>query len=194
MILDEHFWTQRYENLEIGWDIGGISNPIKEFADTLTSYDLRILIHGAGNAYEAEYLFKKGFNHVFVVDIARPPLDSFIRRVPDFPSNQLIHVDFFQHHGKYDLIIEQTFFCAIDPSLRPAYATKMHELLVENGMLCGLLFDDPMNATSPPFGGSMDEYRTYFEPFFFFDKFQKCNNSILPRKGKEMWMELRRKG
>ncbi|HXH19987.1 MAG TPA: hypothetical protein VNJ07_12995 [Chitinophagales bacterium] len=38
----------------------------------------------------------------------------------DIPVVRLIHRDFFKHQGRYDLIIEQTFFCAINPKPRPA--------------------------------------------------------------------------
>ncbi|MCZ2443018.1 MAG: TPMT family class I SAM-dependent methyltransferase [Flavobacteriales bacterium] len=193
MILDETFWTERYLNQETGWDIGTVSTPIKIFVDSLSDYNLKILIPGAGNGYEAEYLFRLGFKDVTVLDWAEPPLLAIAKRLPDFPISQLVHQNFFEHVGHYDLIIEQTFFCALDPKLRYAYATKMVELLNTNGRLCGLLFDDPMNLTHPPFGGSMQEYRTYFEPLFYLEEFEKCHNSIPPRLGKEMWMTLRKR-
>lgn len=39
------------------------------------------------------------------------------------------------------VLMEQTFFCAINPSLRKDYVAKMHELLAPNGKLVGVLFD-----------------------------------------------------
>ncbi len=70
------------------------------------------MIPGAGNAYEAEYLFKQGFKNIFVLDISEKPLITFSERFPEFPESQLILGDFFTHKGLYDLIIEQTFFCS----------------------------------------------------------------------------------
>src|SRR5690554_7893149 len=101
--------------------MGKISPPIKEYIYQLQNKKLKILIPGAGNAYEAKYLIDKGFSNVTVIDIA-PRLIDKLRQ--DFKGNntiQLIHGDFFEHNGKYDLILEQTFFCAIHPSLRPDY-------------------------------------------------------------------------
>ena len=191
--LDENYWTNRYQQAETGWDIGAPSRPLKEFIDTLQDTTLNILIPGAGNAYEARYLFDKGFNNVVVLDISNIPLQHFSQRYPDFPSDQLIHQDFFEHQGKYDLILEQTFFCALTKDLRSKYALHMSELLNPGGRLCGVLFDAPMNEDQPPFGGSMDEYRNYFSQYFEIEKFESCTNSISPRAGKEMWMELRKK-
>lgn len=65
----------------------------------------------------------------------------------------------------FDLIIEQTFFCAIDPSLRNAYAKKASEILNSKGSVSGLLFDAVLNTTHPPFGGCKTEYLAILSPF-----------------------------
>ncbi|HTL81674.1 MAG TPA: SAM-dependent methyltransferase, partial [Bacteroidia bacterium] len=119
----KEFWTQRWKDHSTKWDIGYPSTPLKDFIDTLTNKELRILIPGCGNAYEAEYLFRNGFRHVFIADITEEPLQRFAERVPEFPKDQLLHADFFQltSNGKWDLILEQTFFCAINPEMRDKY-------------------------------------------------------------------------
>ncbi len=103
---------------ETGWDLGAVSPPIKAYIDQLNDKNISILIPGAGNAYEAAYLFEQGFKNITVLDLAIKPLKNLKERVPDFPEHQLLHQNFFDHKGQYDLIIEQTFFCALDPSLR----------------------------------------------------------------------------
>lgn len=60
----------------------------------------------------------------------------------------------FSLKDSFDLIIEQTFFCALDPKLRPEYAVKMAELLKPGGRLVGVLFNDTLNNDKPPFGGT----------------------------------------
>ena len=62
----EEYWSKRYEEGQTGWDIGYPSTPIKTYIDQIKDKNLRILIPGAGNAYEAEYIFKEGFKNVFV--------------------------------------------------------------------------------------------------------------------------------
>jgi hypothetical protein len=42
--------------------------------------------------------------------------------------NQLLEADFFDLKGTYDLILEQTMFCAIDPQSCMEYAKKTAEL------------------------------------------------------------------
>ncbi|GAL68685.1 hypothetical protein JCM19301_3272 [Jejuia pallidilutea] len=61
-----------------------------------------------------------------MLDIANAPLIAFQKRVPHFPSEQIIKGDFFKHKGIYDLVLEQTFFCSFPPlpENRKQYALK----------------------------------------------------------------------
>lgn len=190
--LDSKFWAERYSTGQTGWDAGAITTPLKEYIDGLPTKDLVILIPGGGNSYEAEYLMKQGFKHVHLLDWAEAPLNNLKQRASDFPDEHLIQADLFDHTGQYDLIIEQTFFCAIDPELRMKYAEKMHSLLKPGGKLVGLLFQFPLE-TGPPFGGSKEEYLGYFEDLFHIKHMDECYNSIKPRAGKELFIELIKK-
>lgn len=191
VMLTEEYWTERYKHHETGWDIGYVSTPLKEYFDQLKDKSKKILIPGAGNAYEAEYLWKQGFKNVWVVDLSEAPLNYLKARVPDFPNDQLIHANFFDLKGKYDLIIEQTFFCALDPSLRAQYVYHMKELLAKGGKLVGLLFNVPLNADRPPFGGSRDEYKMLFSDSFNIYTMETAYNSIGPREGRELFVMLK---
>ena len=183
----ETYWSGRYRDRATGWDMGIASPPLTNYFDRLTDRDIRILIPGAGNAYEAEYLYRLGFKNVWVLDISPVPLNNLQKRVPDFPSRQLLCENFFSHSGQYDLIIEQTFFCALHPSERNQYVTQMLALLKPGGKLVGVLFDDPLNADHPPYGGNKDTYLPCFEPFnlLYFDS---CYNSVPPRAGRELFL------
>ena len=173
--------------------MGYITTPLKEYFNQIKDKNLRILIPGCGNSYEAEYLFNSGFKNIFLVDYSEKVLSNFKKRVPNFPSENLLCIDFFDLNMKFDLIIEQTFFCAIQTNKRGEYALKMNHLLSEKGKLVGLLFDDPMNEDHPPFGGNKKEYATFFEKYFKFKIFEKSNNSIKERSGRELFMILERK-
>ncbi|WP_425595436.1 SAM-dependent methyltransferase [Salegentibacter mishustinae] len=191
--FSNEFWTQRYEQNQTGWDIGEISRPLKEYIDQLEDKNLKILIPGAGNAYEAEYLFKQGFKNVYVADISEKPLQNLIARVPTFPKNQLLNINFFEIEDKFDLILEQTFFCALPIDSRKDYAKKTAELLKQNALLSGLLFSFPLTEDGPPFGGSKEEYLTYFSPYFEIEILETCYNSIKPRQGNELFFKFRKK-
>jgi thiopurine S-methyltransferase len=185
------YWTKRYLEKNTGWDIGYPSTPLKEYIDQLEDKSISILIPGAGNAYEAEYLWQKGFQNVFVMDISEFPLKQFEKRCPDFPKTQLLVEDFFQHKTQYDLIIEQTFFCSFVPNNenRNRYAKQMANLLKPKGKLVGVWFDIPLTGDleKRPFGGNKNLYISYLSPFFETKTFERCYNSIPPRVDNELF-------
>lgn len=193
-VLNEAYWSERYQQGNTPWEVGKITPPLKLYIDQLTQKELRILIPGAGNAHEAEYLHKKGFSQVYVLDVSPAPLQAFRQRVPDFPQEHILQQDFFSlTSGQYDLVLEQTFFCALPRELRSQYARKMFEILKPGGRLTGVLFVGELGEPGPPFGGSALEYQAYFEPYFYFRHFGTCLNSIKPRQGRELFMALERR-
>ena len=194
--FDAAYWQARYADGRDGWDTRRITPPLRAYFDQLAvAAQPRILIPGAGRAYEAEYLHQRGFRQVFVADIAPEALAALATRVPAFPPEHLLLADFFAlpHHPPYDLIVEQTFFCALDPALRPAYARQCAHLLRPGGTLMGLLFDTDFGPVQePPFGGSRAEYREYFAPCFGFQHFETATNSLQPRQGRELFICLKK--
>lgn len=192
ILLDEQFWTTRYLNNLTAWDAGQVTEPIKQYLDQLENKKIKILIPGAGNGHEVIYGFKKGFINLHILDISVLPLRQFQRSCPGFPKNQIHHQDFFQHVGQYDLIIEQTFFCALHPNRRLEYCNKMNELLKPSGTLVGVLFAKNFEHHGPPFGGGIEEYRALFSKVFDIKKLEPCYNSISPRKGSEVFISLKK--
>ena len=192
MKLNKEYWNKRYEENKTPWDAGAITTPIKEYIDQLTNKDLKILVPGVGNGYELEYLYENGFKNVFGLDISEEPLKNFVKKNPTFPKDQLILENFFEHNQTYDLILEQTFFCAIDPNLRMLYAEKAYELLNNNGVLAGVLFSFPLTQQTPPFGGSEEEYKALFEKQFNIRTLEVCYNSIKPRKNNELFIIIKK--
>ncbi|WP_310993892.1 methyltransferase domain-containing protein [Aequorivita marina] len=188
--LDETFWSNKYTAGDTGWDIGYVSTPLKEYIDRLSDKNIKILIPGGGNSYEAEYLFNNGFTDVSVVDISTIPLENLAKRVPSFPKKNLLHSDFYDLNGSYDLILEQTFFCAQEPKFRKKYISKLQQLLKPDGKLVGLLFNIPLNNDKPPFGGNEMEYRSLFKEKFKIEKMETAYNSIPPRAGNELFIRM----
>ena len=187
--LSSQYWNERYKTSNIGWDLGEISPPIKAYIDQLTDKSVQILIPGCGNGYEAEYLCQLGFTNVHVLDFASEPLLDLKKRVPTFPENSLHQDDFFAHEGQYNIIIEQTLFCAIDPSLRTEYVQTIKRLLASNGKLVGVLFNRDFEG-GPPFGGNKTEYEQLFSKEFLSVKMEECYNSVAPRQGSELFVKI----
>jgi methyl halide transferase len=191
--FDDSYWQSRWEEGQTGWDVGAASTPLKEYIDQLSDRSIKVLIPGCGNAWEGEYLFAKGFHNTWLIDLAPAAIEAALKRSELIPAAQYILGDFFAHQGQYDLILEQTFFCALDPSLRGNYARKMHELLKPGGRLVGLLFEDVLFTDHPPFGGERSEYRRYFEDLFEMHTFERAYNSIAARAGRELFINLRKR-
>lgn len=189
--LDQNYWDAQYKAKTTGWDLGEIAPPIKQYIDTLTDKNKRILIPGCGNTYEAEYLLKQGFSNITVIDIAPTLVTNLKNKFADNPAIKIILGDFFEHQGTYDIIIEQTFFCALPPALRQKYVWKMHQLLAEKGKITGLLFNRTFES-GPPFGGSQEEYTLLFQESFDFLKMEVCQDSAKPRAGSELFVELQK--
>lgn len=192
-------WEERWQTGQTGWDLGAPSPPLTAYADQLSleKRNLRILFPGCGNGYEAIHLLQNGFSDITMLDIAPSAIARLQQRldntVPDWPSRlNLVCADFFQFEGPFDLILEQTFFCALDPAQRPDYVRKMVDLLVPGGKLAGVLFNRAFDG-GPPFGGNTEEYRRLFDPYFELKTMEPCYNSAGPRAGSEVFIIFEKK-
>jgi len=186
--LDQTYWDNQYQANAIGWDLGQISPPIKTYIDTIENKDAKILIPGCGNTYEAEYIIQQGFTNVTVIDIAPTLVENLKKKFANNNNITVVLGDFFDHQGNYDFIIEQTFFCALPPTMRQKYVWKMHQLLKDGGKLIGLLFNREFEI-SPPFGGSLAVYEQLFYEAFIFNTISLAVNSIPSRANTELFFE-----
>lgn len=185
--FDQTFWQSRYLSQQTGWDIGAPSTPLAEFIQSLKDKNLRVLIPGCGNAYETEVLLASGFKNITLLDIAPAAVETLQKKFAGSPIRVVLG-DFFEHTGQYDLILEQTFFCALDPSLRTQYVQNMKSLLAPGGHLVGVLFSVLFDG-GPPFGGSESEYRELFKGQLEIEILEPCRNSIGPRRGNELFLK-----
>lgn len=192
-LLGREFWNERYLSGNTGWDIGGVSTPIKDYADQLADKDIDILIPGCGNAYEAEYLSSKGFRNIDLIDISDVLTEKLQQRFRNVSNVNVQNIDFFELEGKYDLIIEQTFFCALHPSQRMEYVRKSKSILKKSGKIIGVLFDREFEKDGPPYGGNRNEYEEIFRKEFEIKTLESCYNSVSPRAGTEIFINLRKK-
>ncbi len=183
--FDVEYWDNLFRKNKLGWDIGYPSPPLVEYFKQLDDKNIKILLPGAGNAYEAEFLYSSGFQNVYVMDFSVEAIKSFKQRCPDFPDDKILIEDFFVHKQKYDLIVEQTFFTSFEPEKREDFARKMADLLFPNGKYVGLFFTHEFGFDFPPFGATKDIYLNLFEPYFSIKNFKIAYNSIKPRKGRE---------
>lgn len=183
-MFDLSYWDRQYQKGETPWALRRVSPPLRAYFDQIEDKTREILIPGCGNSYEAGYLLDQGFTSLTLVDISEGLTEKLRSQFVD--TLRVITADFFDLTGQYHLIIEQTFFCALDPSLRPAYIEKTFDLLRPGGKLVGLLFDRDFQG-GPPFGGSRDDYEMLLGKRFTIRTLEPCHNSIKPRAGTELF-------
>ncbi len=188
--LTPSYWNERYESHRDGWDLGSANSAlVAEVTKRLERTDT-ILFPGAGRGYEADYLWAQGYTGVTVCDWSAASL-SDLRSSPHLPSpGNVIIEDFFELTGRYDAIVEQTFFCALEPNLRERYVGQCTDLLRAGGWYIGLLFDRDFPA-GPPFGGSSAEYAQLFGSYFDIEVLESFDGSIGPRAGNEVLLVAR---
>jgi len=185
--INKSYWENLYKNNQLGWDIGYISTPLKEYIDQLTDKNLKILIPGSGIGYEAEYLYNKGFLQTFYLDYSKAAVKNFKKKSPEFPAENIIEKDFFEQQGNYDLILELAFFTSIIPEEREKLADKIFRLLKPGGKYVGVFFNHEFKLNEPPFGAMKETYLELIKDKFKVKTFKIAYNSIKPRAGRELF-------
>ncbi|HQU95463.1 MAG TPA: methyltransferase domain-containing protein [Saprospiraceae bacterium] len=191
--LNADFWNHRWKSGLTGWDIGYASPPLVEYMSQYEDKSVSILIPGCGNSYEAENLLSKGFDNITLIDISEELTNRLRERFKKTPQVKVIYEDFFNHVGQYDLILEQTFFCAQILERREEYVRHVASLLKRGGRLVGVLFNVDFGKEGPPFGGDENEYRKLFSGLFDIRVMSPCYNSIPPRAGSELFVVMVKK-
>lgn len=181
------FWNEKYKSGQTPWQLDIPSPPIIAYISQLKDKNLKILIPGAGQGFELDYLVLHGFSNIHVCDIVPHAIESLSKRIGNQSGVKYITGDFFELNDTYDLILEQTFFCAINPDLRKAYVDKIHTLLKKDGKIAGVLFATHFVNDGPPFGGTMSVYKELFQQKLHIKIMDMCYNSAKPRKGNELF-------
>jgi SAM-dependent methyltransferase len=182
----KEFWNSRWETGQTGWDLGTVAPAFTAYFSDFSQKNAAILIPGCGSGHEAAFLLSSGFTNITVIDIAPKAVEILNEKFKKNPNITSICGDFFQHQGSYDFLIEQTFFCAIDPSLRKKYVQQTHSLLQPKGKIIAILFDRTFEA-GPPYGGTREEYIQLFTPYFNILSLESNQLSIPQRMGSELF-------
>ena len=107
-------------------------------------------------------------------------------------NTRILHMNFFEldpaYNEIYDLLIEQTFFCAISPEQRPMYVATVARALKKGGMLAGLFYHTGQEG-GPPFNTTQDDIVKSFSDSFEIRELAQAKNSAEQRKDKE-WLAI----
>lgn len=187
--LDAGYWNERYVAGDIPWNTGTCTPALIHYIQDFPK-DAAILIPGAGTSMEGIEMARMGFTNLTFVDLSQEALFHLQKQIEaeglgkDF---RYLCEDFFAMKGQYDVIMEQTFFCAIDPTQRVAFVHKIYQLLKDGGTWFGVLFNHYFEKAGPPFGGSEKEYNSLFSRKLNIKEMSICKESILPRAGNELF-------
>lgn len=189
--LSAEAWNQRYLDANTPWDLAG---PTPEFTrlvnEKVIAPKSTVLIPGGGRGHDAVMLARAGCE-VDLVDFAAEALNQALELARPSHLNVFVYrQDFFKlpelpyHRGCYDIMLEYTFFCAIDPALRPRYVETAAQLLKSGGRLIGLFFPLITDKEGPPFLVSREEVEKLFRPYFNVH-IEAPQKSVKPREGRE---------
>lgn len=192
-----HAWDERYRTQNTPWDLGSAAPPfIAALEDGLKKGPLTagtIAIPGCGRGHEAILFARRGFQ-VSAMDVSERACAA-VRQAAHHHNLEVnvIHGDALcprpQDRSRYDYILEQTFFCAIDPQRRTEYVEAIWQYLKPGGTLFGLYFDID-EEDGPPFGTTPDELERLFGSRFRIDCLERCKSSHDRRAGEELWAEF----
>ena len=191
------FWNQKYINNDAQWDIGSPTPIFIDWSKTLPSRK-KILIPGAGRGHDALYLGQK--NHdVYAIDFSSEAIQYLKSKSKELDIKvNAICEDFFnlsKYYGTMDIILEYTFFCAINPKLRMKYINETLKLLKDNGLFVGIFLplDKPLSEGGPPYGINLDETIECFSEYYNVIECKKSELTIEPRFDNEVFTIMRKK-
>lgn len=191
-INKQSYWSDRYSNQDTPWDIGDVSPPLKHIIDHLDNQDARLLFPGSGTSHDPFYAYSKGFKNTYACDWSESCKNSILKKYDTFPPDQYIIGDFFNLDSTYDVILEQTFFCALTPDLREKYVHKMHALLQNRGIITGVLFIGNRPG-GPPFFSSKETIINLFSDHFVLNKLEPSTVSLPQRTENEYIFEFEKR-
>ncbi|MCP9850435.1 methyltransferase domain-containing protein [Cyanobium sp. Morenito 9A2] len=156
-------WDQRYREGRDGWELGQPVPVLARFIATdprAPQPPAQVLVPGCGRGHEARLLADRGFE-VVGLDFSSEALGE-ARRLYGTTAVALrwLQADLFDGPalvaaglgaGSLGGVLEHTCFCAIDPSLRTAYARTVAALLEPGGWLLGLFWCHGRPG-GPPYG------------------------------------------
>jgi len=190
-------WESRYQSHDTPWEKGAPSPGLVEYLEVNPPLDGKVLVPGCGWGHDVRTI-SNSTNEVIGLDIA----PSAIKGSESFPKagrESYRLEDLFNlpsgMRGAFDWVWEHTCFCAIDPSMRQAYAQAVAGALKPGGHLLAIFYLDPGNDDEndgPPFGVTLKQLDAFFQESFQLVREWLPTRAYPGREGRE-WMRLLKK-
>uniref|UniRef100_A0A0E0A575 Methyltransferase domain-containing protein n=1 Tax=Oryza glumipatula TaxID=40148 RepID=A0A0E0A575_9ORYZ len=177
-------WEKSWEAAVTPWDLGKPTPIIEHLVKSGT------LPKGRALGYDVVVLASPE-RFVVGLDISSTAVEKakqWSSSLPNADCFTFLADDFFKWKPseQFDLIFDYTFFCALDPSLRLAWAETVSGLLKPHGELITLIYLISDQEGGPPFNNTVTDYQKVLEPLGFKAILMEDNElAIKPRKGQE---------
>ncbi len=191
-------WAQRYQSGDTPWDLGA-AHPellarIAAGRLSMAPGRRRALVGGAGRGHDALALAQAGWQ-VTAIDLVDATAGELAARLGSLGGNFCVE-DALEHVARapYDLIFEHTFFCAIDPALRPRWAELVSRSLASDGRLWALVFPvgKPASEGGPPYGTTAADFAAALGAKFVLAVDEPARHAVARRTWPERWAEFSR--
>lgn len=180
-------WRRCWEQGVTPWDLGEPTPAVVKLVQSGTLPAGSVLVPGCGGGYDAVAL-SGGGRSVVGLDVCDAVIQRARQRSSASPDVAFTHADFFTWAPPepFHLIFDYTFFCALDPSLRPAWAARMDELLRPDGELITLMYLPQDQDSGPPYNTTVLDYEEVLNPLgFVIESIEDNDVAVEPRKGLE---------
>ena len=195
-------WEERWRQGDTPWEKGYAAPPLSEYLEsgvTELHRARRVLVPGCGSGHDVRELSRHGIAATGL-DLSAAAVERARQEAPaggeDYVSGDLFEAD-WRVGREFDAVWEHTCFCAIDPSMRPAYAKAMAEILPVGGHLVGVFYLTPWDpgeaGNGPPFAASREEIEALFSPWFVARSGRVPDRAYPGREGKEWLAVLERR-
>ena len=187
-VSDPKFWGAAYEEKRDGWDLGDVAPPIARALRDIRGPG-RAIVFGCGRGHEVRAAARAGFD-VVGVDFAEQPLvDAANMTPPDLAEHiEWRRADIFrlEERGAFDLLIEHTSYCAIDPKRRDEWMRAARKVLRDGGTLLGLFYAHERPGGPPYATTRQDAKATLERNGFRIERSETPADSIERRKNNEL--------
>ena len=196
-ILDAQQWNNRYETENTGWDFGQPSPVLTAFlpeylkTNNLDGRSLKAALIGCGRGHDARFVASLGietigfdFAPLAIADARQLATQAGLTEGQLRFEEMDIFVITPEWRGQFDLVIEHTCFCAINPERRPDYVESVRSLLKPDGQLIGIFYTHNRPG-GPPFSTTEAEVLGLFTSQFQRESWELSKHSIGRRENEE---------
>ncbi|GAB2265471.1 trans-aconitate methyltransferase 1 [Dionaea muscipula] len=183
-------WDRCWEEAMTPWDLGQPTPILLHLLQTDSIPSGRTLVPGCGSGYDVIALAcpERCVIGLDISDIAISKARELSSASPNGKYCTFLKADFFHWNPTelFDLIFDYTFFCAIEPAMRPAWARHTSNLLKPDGELITLMFPIDDHVGGPPYKASVSDYEDVLHPLGFQAVLIEENKlAVGHRKGRE---------